>query len=182
MDFNTIKSLHIIFVVSWFAGLFYIVRLFIYHIEAQEKSDVEKKILSNQFEIMEKKLWWIITTPAMILTLIFGTWMLIDHSFLLMLGWMQIKLGFIVLLLVYHFVSQKIMTDMKKGVFKWKSNGLRLWNELATLCLVAIVFLVTLKNSMNWWKGTVGFFAVAIGLMVLIKLYKRIRTKNNKNV
>ena len=77
MDYTTIKSLHIIFVVSWFAGLFYIVRLFIYHTEAQEREETAKKILSDQFEIMEKKLWWIITTPAMILTLFFGR---IRHS------------------------------------------------------------------------------------------------------
>jgi uncharacterized integral membrane protein (TIGR00701 family) len=71
MDFNAVKALHIIFVVSWFAGLFYIVRLFIYHTEAQEKEEVAKKILSDQYQIMEKKLWWIITTPAMVLTVVF---------------------------------------------------------------------------------------------------------------
>ena len=173
MSFETVKALHIIFVVSWFAGLFYIVRLFIYHIEAQEKEEQAQKILSDQFEIMEKRLWWIITTPAMILTIVFGTWMFFLHPWLLDFSWMHIKLSFIVLLLVYHFVCQKIMVDMKNGKFTWKSNGLRLWNELATLCLVAIVFLVTLKDSMNWIKGTVGFFAVAVGLMVLIKIYKR---------
>ena len=73
MTYDIVKSLHIIFVVSWFAGLFYMPRLFIYHTEAQEKDEVVKKALSDQFKIMEKKLWWIITTPAMVLTLIFGT-------------------------------------------------------------------------------------------------------------
>lgn len=178
MDFNTVKALHIIFVVSWFAGLFYIVRLFIYHIEAQERDEVAKEVLTTQFEIMEKRLWWIITTPAMILTIVFGTWMVIEMPIYLKLPWMHIKLSFVAVLLIYHFVCQKIMVDMKNGKYKWKSGGLRLWNELATLCLVAIVFLVTLQDSLNWIKGTIGFFAVAIGLMVLIKLYKRIRTKN----
>lgn len=175
MNFDTIKALHIIFVISWFAGLFYIVRLFIYHTEAQERAELEKKVLSDQFEIMESRLWWIITTPAMILALIFGAWMLILAPGYLQMGWMHIKLAFVGVLLIYHFVCQKIMTDMKKGEFKWKSNGLRIWNEVATLCLVAIIFLVTLRDSMNWIKGTVGFFAVAIGLMLGIKLYKRIR-------
>ena len=69
------------------------------------------------------------------------------------------------------------MFDLKRGKFNWKSNGLRMWNEVATLALVAIVFLVTLKNTMTWWKGTLGFFAVAIALMILIKIYKRLRTK-----
>ena len=176
MDINTIKALHIIFVVSWFAGLFYIVRLFIYHTEAQQKSEVEKEILSKQFIEMEKKLWWIITTPAMILTIVFGTWMiLLNPDYYLHAAWMHVKLGFVALLLVYHFVCQKIMIDLKNRKFNWKSNGLRLWNELATLALVAIVFIVVLKNELTWWKGTVGFFAVAIGLMLLIKLYKKIR-------
>ena len=175
MDFNTVKALHIIFVVSWFAGLFYIVRLFIYHIEAQEKEVTARKILSDQFEIMEKRLWWIITTPAMILTLVFGTWMLILAPYFLQEGWMHIKLAFVGLLIIYHFVCQGIIVQMARGEFKWKSNSLRVFNELATLCLVAIVFLVTLKNSMNWIKGTVAFFAVALGLMVAIKMYKRLR-------
>lgn len=173
--YQTIKSLHIIFVVSWFAGLFYIVRLFIYHTEAQAKTDVEKQILSTQFIEMEKKLWWIITTPAMVLTFLFGTWMIVLNPTLLEQPWMHFKLAFVGLLLVYHFVCQKIMFDLKRELFKWKSNGLRMWNEVATLALVAIVFLVEMQGTMNWIKGTVGFFAVAIGLMIGIKIYKKLR-------
>lgn len=169
--------------VSWFAGLFYIVRLFIYHTEAQQRPQEARQILSEQFEIMEKRLWWIITTPAMILTLVFGFWMLYIYGWewYKVNIWMHIKLGFVGLLLVYHFVSQKIMFNMKKGRFKWKSNGLRLWNEVATLGLVAIVFLVVMKDELNWLKGTIGFFAVAIGLMIGIKIYKRIRSKKTKH-
>jgi len=181
MDYQTIKALHIIFMVSWFAGLFYIVRLFIYHTEAQTREAEARKILSDQFEIMEKRLWWIITTPAMILTFLFGTWMLIENWAYFMSeagAWMHIKLAFVALLLVYHFVCQKIMFDLKRGKFGWKSNQLRLWNEVATLALVAIVFIVMLKDSMDWIKGTVVFFAVAIGLMVAIKMYKRFRAKS----
>jgi putative membrane protein len=173
--YHTLKSLHIIFMVSWFAGLFYIVRLFIYHTEAQNKTELERTILSTQFVEMEKKLWWIITTPAMVLTLVFGIWMLFANSALLKLPWMHLKLSFVALLLVYHFVCQKILFDMKKGIFNWKSNGLRIWNEVATLALVAIVFLVEMQGSFNWIKGTIGFFAVAVALMVAIKIYKRIR-------
>ncbi len=173
--YQTIKSLHIIFVVSWFAGLFYIVRLFIYHTEAQAKTEVEKQILSTQFIEMEKKLWWIITTPAMVLTFLFGTWMIVLNPTLLEQPWMHFKLAFVGLLLVYHFVCQKIMFDLKRELFKWKSNGLRMWNEVATLALVAIVFLVEMQGTMNWIKGTVGFFAVAIGLMIGIKIYKTLR-------
>jgi putative membrane protein len=175
MSYDTVKALHIIFVVSWFAGLFYIVRLFVYHTEAQAKDEPAKQILSDQFMTMEKKLWWIITTPAMLLTLIFGVWMLVLNPGLLQQPWMHLKLGFVVLLLVYHAICQRIMRRLAKNIFKWKSNGLRLWNELATLCLVAIVFLVILKNELNWIWGTIGFFAVAMGLMIAIKIYKRMR-------
>ena len=163
--------------VSWFAGLFYIVRLFIYHTEAQSKPEQEKGILSKQFIIMEKKLWWIITTPAMILTVVFGVAMLILEPFYLKMPWMHIKLSFVLLLLVYHFVCQRILFQLKGNTFKWTSNGLRIWNEVATLALVAIIFLVVMQDSMNWIKGTVGFFAVAIGLMIGIKIYKRTRNK-----
>lgn len=165
--------------VSWFAGLFYIVRLFIYHTEAQSKAKEEKEILSKQFTIMEKKLWWIITTPAMILTIVFGVTMLILEPFYLKMGWMHIKLSFVLLLLVYHFVCQRILFQLKNDQFKWSSNGLRVWNEVATLALVAIIFLVVMKDNMNWIKGTVGFFAVAIALMIGIKIYKRLRKKSS---
>ena len=112
MDLSTVKALHIIFVVSWFAGLFYIVRLFIYHTEAQRKGEPDRSILSEQYKIMQGKLWWIITTPAMILTVIFGTWMIILVPAYLDAPWMQVKLSFVALLLFYHFVCQKILFDL----------------------------------------------------------------------
>jgi putative membrane protein len=178
MEFSVVKSLHIIFVVSWFAGLFYIVRLFIYHTEAQDKPEPDRHILSNQFTIMEKKLWWIISTPAMALTILFGTWMIVlNPDYYLQATWMHYKFGFIGLLLIYHFKCQSIMKHIQAGQFNWSSIRLRVWNEVATLALVAIVFLVVMKDDMNWIKGTIGFFAVAFGLMLAIKLYKRLRKK-----
>jgi protoporphyrinogen IX oxidase len=177
MDLNTVKALHIIFVVSWFAGLFYMVRLFIYHTEAQQKTPQEAKTLGDQFKIMEHKLWYIITTPAMILTVVFGVWMLILYPPYLKSGWMQIKLGFVAVLLIYHFICQRIMNQMKQDRFTWGSTQLRLWNELATLLLVAIVFLAVLKNALDWIKGTVGFFVVGILLMMAVQWYKRLRAK-----
>ena len=177
MSYLAVKALHIIFVVSWFAGLFYIVRLFIYHTEAQLKPSNEAEILSAQFTIMEKKLWWIITTPAMVLTVVFGAWMLVLNPGLLSLPWMHIKLTFVLLLLVYHFVCQRLLKKVANGQFNWSSTQLRLWNELATLVLVAVVFLVELQHSMNWIGGTVGFFGVGILLMLLIRIYKKINSK-----
>jgi putative membrane protein len=91
---------------------------------------------------------------------------------------MHVKLSFILLLLFYHFICQRILFQVKNGVFKWKSNQLRLWNEVATLVLVAVVFLVTLKDSLNWIKATLVFFGVAIALMIAIKMYKKFREKS----
>lgn len=169
------KALHIIFVVSWFAGLFYMVRLFIYHTEANTKPELEKEILQSQFNIMQWRLWYIITTPAMALTVVFGTLMFVANPDLLYYPWMHVKLTFVVILLVYHFISQGLMNKLKNGTSRWTSGHLRLWNEVATLILVAIVFLVELRSTLGWIGGIFGFFGVGFGLMLGIKLYKKLR-------
>ncbi len=173
--YTIFKSLHIIFVVSWFAGLFYIVRLFIYHTEANQKPETERKVLQEQFNMMQWRLWYIITTPAMILTVVFGTLMLCVQPGLLQLPWMHIKLTFVGILLVYHFICQGMLNKLKNGSSRWTSMHLRLWNELATLILVAIVFLVTMRSSLSWVGGVIGFFGVGIALMIGIRLYKKLR-------
>jgi putative membrane protein len=125
---------------------------------------------------MQKRLWWIITTPAMVLTVVFGTWMILDQpAYYLSQPWMHMKLGFVFLLLIYHFYCQKMLRQCQQGAITWTSGKLRLWNEVATLFLVAIVFLVILKNAMNWIYGTLGFFGVAILLMIGIQIYKKLR-------
>lgn len=169
------KALHIIFVVSWFAGLFYMVRLFIYHAEANMRPEAERKVLQEQFNLMQWRLWYIITTPAMIFTVVFGTLMLIANPSLLQLPWMHFKLGFVVVLLGYHFISQGLMNRLKRGTSRWTSGHLRLWNEVATLLLVAIVFLVELQSTLGWVGGVLGFFGTGVALMLGIRLYKRLR-------
>jgi putative membrane protein len=159
------------------AGLFYMVRLFIYHTEAQEKPEPDRKILSDQFEIMERKLWYIITVPAMVLVLAAGITMLILEPGWLQQPWMQIKLGFVMGLVIYHFICQNKMKQMAKGIYKWTSTQLRLWNEVATLFLFAIVFLAVLKDAVNWIYGLVGLVGLSIVLMIAVKIYKRARMK-----
>jgi protoporphyrinogen IX oxidase len=177
MSYDVIKSLHIIFMVSWFAGLFYVVRLFIYNRESQDFEEPKRSILHQQMNLMQTRLWWIITTPAMVLTVVFGVMMLWMNPMLLQMPWMHVKLSFVVALLLYHFYCQKLHFQLLKEECLWSSNGLRVWNEVATLILVAVVFIVVLKNAVNWLYGTFGFFAVAIGLMLGIKLYKKLRSK-----
>ena len=173
--YDIAKSLHIIFMVSWFAGLFYIVRLFIYHTEAESKDEQQKNILQQQYKIMEKRLWYIITWPAMIGTILFGVWMLIVNPELLKFGFMHIKLAFVFILITYHFTCHKIYKDLQHDYIKLTSGKLRIWNEVATLLLVSIVFIIILKSSLNWIYGVLGFFGVAILLMLGIKLYKKTR-------
>ncbi|TWR28750.1 CopD family protein [Mucilaginibacter achroorhodeus] len=178
MMYQYVLAIHIIFVVCWMAGLFYMVRLFIYHTEAQEKPEPARTILSEQFELMERKLWWIITTPSMYLVVIAGALMIHLHKwYMIWPGWLIIKLLFVVGLLVYHFICQNKMKAMASGKFTWTSTQLRLWNELATIILFAIVFLVVLKNSLNWIFGVVGIIAFSVILMMAVKIYKRFRER-----
>lgn len=171
------KAIHIIFVICWMAGLFYIVRLFIYHAEAKQKEEFEYRVLHDQFMIMESKLWWIITTPSMYLTVLAGVTMLYIAPSLLQTPWMQVKLVFVLGLLIYHFICQRILFKLKQESNKWSSMQLRLWNELATILLFAIVFVVVLKSATNWVYGLVGLVLFALMLMVAVKVYKRIRLK-----
>ncbi len=157
------------------AGLFYMVRLFIYHTEAKQKPKAEYLVLHRQFIIMESKLWWIITTPSMYITVLAGLVMLHIAPSLIKAGWMHVKLALVLGLIAYHFICQRIMYMLKTERSPWTSTKLRLWNELATVLLFAIVFVVVLKSAINWVYGVLGLLVLALMLMVAVKLYKRFR-------
>ncbi|MFT5102518.1 MAG: putative membrane protein [Candidatus Latescibacterota bacterium] len=177
MEYNYIKSLHLIFVITWFAGLFYIVRLFVYQIEAHYKGSPEKEILVAQYKIMTKRLWYIIAWPSMILAVGFAIWLLVLRPFYITDAWMQVKLGFVVLLILYHIKCHIIFKQLQQDIVKHTSNFMRLFNEGATLLLFAIVFLVVLKSAINWIYGVVGIVLFSVILMLGYKFYKRIRDK-----
>ncbi len=179
MDFLNLKALHIIFVITWFAGLFYIVRLFIYHAEAEEKSEPEKSILQTQYKLMSKRLWLIITWPSAILASIFAFWMLFKNPSYLEMPWMHIKLSFVVLLYVYHLACHRIYLQLQNDIVKYSSKQLRIWNEVATIILFSIVFLVVLKSAVNWIYSVIGLILFSVLLMLGVKLYKKIRAKKN---
>ncbi len=178
--YNYIKALHLIFVITWFAGLFYIPRLFIYHIEASHKPSPECEILSDQLKLMTKRLWYIITWPSAILATFFAIWLLILYPSWLTQPWMHIKLTFVVLLIAYHVKNHQIFKKFQRDTIDYTSNYMRIWNEGATLILFAVVFLVILKGTFNWIYGVVGIIVLGILLMMGIKLYKRIRNRNPK--
>ena len=179
MAYLYLKSLHLIFVTTWFAGLFYVVRLFIYYKEAEEKPKTEKQILLKQYQLMIKRLWYIITWPSAILASVFAIGMLVLQPAWLQKDWMLIKLGFVAALYAYHWSCQHMYQQIKKGTLKHSSFFLRIWNEVATIILFACVFLVILKNALGWVFGVVGIVGVSVLLMLGIKLYKNIRKKNS---
>ncbi|MDB4655486.1 CopD family protein [Flavobacteriales bacterium] len=184
IDFNIryILALHIIFVVSWFAGLFYIIRLFIYHAEARTKDEPEKSILEKQYKLMEWRLWYIITWPAAILTLVFGTWMIVYTPGYLAMPWMHVKLSMVGGLYLYQLYCHKIFRKFQNDEEIWGSFKLRIWNEVATLFLFAIVFVVVLKNAVSWIIGLGSLIMLAIVMMGAIKLYGKARSKKDKEI
>ncbi len=168
-----LKALHIIFVVTWFAGLFYMPRLFIYNTEANERPLQERQVLQQQFSVMMKRLWYGITWPSAIITLVLGltTWYKLGVT----PGWLWIKLGFVVALYVYHFSLQVLLQQELKGIFRYSSQQLRFWNEVATIFLVAIVMLVVVRQNMSLLWGLGGLVLFVFILVLAIRIYKRIR-------
>ncbi len=175
--YNYIKALHLIFVITWFAGLFYIVRLFVYQIEAYHKPSPEKEILGAQLKIMAKRLWYIISWPSMILSAGFAIWLLVITPAWLTAPWMQVKLGFVVLLIIYHMKCHVIFKQLQKDEVKYSSNFMRIFNEGATLLLFVIIYLVILKSAVNWIYGTVGTILLGVLIMFGYKLYQHLREK-----
>jgi putative membrane protein len=175
-----LKALHIIFVVTWFAGLFYFPRLLIYNTEANDKTAAIKDALQQQFAIMMKRLWYGITWPSAALTLVFGLWILIKGGWYKILfepagSWLMIKLGFVLLLYLYHFSLHRIFLQQLKGIFFFTSQQLRLWNEVVTIFLIAIVMLVVVREKMSVVWGLAGLVLFIILLMSVIKIYKLLR-------
>ena len=175
MDYLYIKALHVIFIVTWFAGLFYMVRLFIYTKEASEKEEPAKSILTTQLTLMQKKLWYIITWPSFIATFIFGPWMLYLNPAILTFPWMWLKLIFVGLLALYHLQCHAYYKQQQAGIFKHSSFKLRLFNELATVFLVAIVFLIIVRSTSGLVWGMIGLFIFAALLMGGVYIYKKQR-------
>jgi putative membrane protein len=175
MEFLYIKAIHIVFVVTWFAGLFYLPRLMVYTAEANAMDEPTRGILINQYLLMQKRLLYGITWPSAILTLLLGTRLLMLYP---LESWLIVKLCFVVLLYFFHFSLQYIFNQQRTGNFKFSGQQLRMWNEVPTVILIAVVFLVILKSTMAMGWGLLGLFLLIIILMLAIRLYKRFRQKN----
>lgn len=178
MSYLVLKTIHLIAVVCWFAGLFYMGRLFIYHKEAEKKEKLEKNILQNQYKIMANRLMYIITWPSTLITSFFGFYMLYENSSLISLNWMKVKLVFVFILISYTFITQALLNQLNKNKIKFSDFTLRLWNEIATLLLISIISLAVLKSSISWLNSILIFIAIGITLMLLIRLYKFLLKRN----
>ncbi len=178
MNYLIFKSLHIISVVTWFAGLFYMPRLFVYFAEAAQKSPNESKILQDQFKVMQKRLWFGITLPSSIAVFLFGGYLLSNYLPLSDHPWLVVKLGFVAGLYAYQYFLHQIFSQQQQGKINFSPTALRIINEVSTLFLVSIVFLVVLKSVLNMFYGLVGLILFIFVIMIAIKIYKNIREKN----
>jgi putative membrane protein len=180
MNYLFFKALHIIAVVTWFAGLFYMPRLFVYFAEAENKPDFEREVLQSQFKLMQRRLWFGITWPSAIAVFIFGGSLLKNYLPLSDHPWLVVKLALVVLLYAYHFFIHSIYKKQQNHSSSFSPMALRVINEISTLFLVSIVFLVVMKETLSMLWALVGLFIFIVVIMSGIKIYQLIRLSNSK--
>ena len=182
MAYSWFKAFHLIGIVVWFAGLFYLVRLFIYHVEANQEPEPARTILKNQYQIMEKRLYHIITTPGMLVTVAMAIGLLSTEPDVLKEGWLHIKLLFVALLLVYHHYCGRLMKKLAVDECRWSGQQLRALNEAPTVMLVAIVLLAVFKNNLPTDITVWGIFAMIVFMAVTIQLYAKKRKRDQEKL
>lgn len=178
MTYLIIKALHIIFMVSYFAGIFYLVRIFVYYKDTDAFESPKKEILREQYVFMARRLWNIITVPAFVLMTIFGTILILMNPTLLQMSWFQLKIAFLIGLFIYHYWSWKKVLEIKNlqnNELKITNLKLRQANEIATFLLFLVVFTVILKSLTieNWWQLFIGFFVIVFVIMMTVKLVNK---------
>ncbi|SOE23303.1 putative membrane protein [Spirosomataceae bacterium TFI 002] len=171
------KALHIVGFVSWFAGLFYLVRIFVYHAETKDKPLEHRAYMQNEFSLMQSRAYKIIATPAMVITWTCGLVMLFSNPALLSQNWIRVKLVLLVILTGYHFFCRTIMKNQAAGIDKFTSFQFRLLNEFPTLFLVAIVLLAVVRDMLNFSYLFLGILAFGFLLFLAAKAYKKSRNK-----
>ncbi|AFY45514.1 protoporphyrinogen oxidase HemJ [Nostoc sp. PCC 7107] len=182
MAYSWFKAFHIIGIVVWFAGLFYLVRLFIYHVEAEQEPEPARTILKNQYQIMELRLYRIITTPGMIVTVAMAIGLLSTEPEVLKQGWLHFKLLFVAILLAYHHYCGRLMKKLAKDECRWTGQQLRALNEAPTVMLVVIVLLAVFKNNLPTDITAWGIFGLIIFMAVTIQLYAKKRKRDKEQL
>ena len=176
MIFLVFRALHIISVVCWFAGLFYLVRLFIYHVEAFDEAEPKRSILTAQFTLMSRRLWYAITVPSMLLTATTGTWLMLGYHNVVQEPWLHVKLVMLALLFGYHYDCGRIRKRLATGEYAHTSRTLRIYNEVATFLLVGIVFVAVSRNVGMAFKA-LGVCILLFAILVIF-LRKKLQGKN----
>ncbi len=168
-----IKAVHIIFVVTWFSGMFYLGRLLIYLREAQDRPEAERQVLQSQLSLMSRRLLYAITWPSAVLVLVSGLWLLTIYHTLPV--WLWIKLALVLLLFLYHLSLHVLYGQASRGMYRYSSMQLRMWNEVPTVFLVAIVMLAVVKQSLSLAYGLAGLVVLVVLLLAGIRIYRRLR-------
>ncbi len=171
------KIFHLVGMVSWMAGLFYLPRLFVYHAEAQTRADGTRAVLTAQYTIMQQRLLGIITTPAMVATWLGGLTMLGHNSALLSQRWMIVKLVLLLVLSGYHGWMSSVVKRLARGEHVMTSDRFRLMNEVPTVVLVLIVTYAVLRNSVGLLAGVGVAAVVTVLLGVGIQVYAGVRKR-----
>jgi len=182
MAYFWFKSFHLIGIVVWFAGLFYLVRLFIYDVEASVQPEPARTILKNQYQIMEKRLYNIITTPGMVVTVAMAIGLLNSEPEVLRDRWLHVKLFFVALLIAYHFYCGRLLKQLATEQCTWSSQQLRALNEAPTVLLVAIVLLAVFKNNLPTDITAWGILGMIIAMAVIIQIYAKKRKHDKEKL
>lgn len=182
MAYYWFKAFHLVGIVVWFAGLFYLVRLFVYHAEAAQEPEPASGILKKQYEIMEQRLYSIITTPGMVLTVVMAIGLISTEPEILKSTWLHIKLAFVVLLIGYHHFCKRMMKKLAAGECQWTGQQFRALNEAPTILLVLIVLLAVFKNSLPLDITTWLVAALVITMVASIQLYAKKRRQDKEKL
>jgi protoporphyrinogen IX oxidase len=176
MGYFWFKSFHIIGFVAWFAGLFYLPRLFIYHIEAEERQEPVKTALKEEYSRIEKLLYKLIMMPAMIFTIAMEIGIISTEPEVIKQTWLHVKLFFVLLLIGFHFYCKRLIGQLETGTCSIDSLQMRRINEIPTILLALVVLLAIFKNSLPTNVTALGTVITALVFVVIIQLYARKRS------
>ncbi len=171
MIYLYLKACHVIAVVCWYAGLFYLPRLFVYDIEAAQKSELERGVLQTQLRLMQRRLYFGIMWPSMVVSWIIGLWLMVTTGAYLA-PWFHFKISMVILLSVFHLFSGKVRKQLLLDNCQFNSKQMRIINEIPGIFLIGIVLTVYLKNEVS--VGTIsGFVLVSLAVMLAFVYGKR---------
>ena len=173
------KALHIFGFVAWFAGLFYLVRMFVYHVEADREEEPKRKILKDQFTLMQKRVFSIICNTAAVLTWFCGISMIYLYGieWFKLNTWLHVKIVLLLILTAYHIYCKSIIDKLENGDFVMSAFNFRLFNELPSILLLAIVLLASLRSTSEFIGTLPYIFVFIVSIYLIAKFYKKHRER-----